>query len=409
MHIVAVTGYFYPYLTPSAGCVKHYLLELVDKNDIEVVCPPSSTRYKKSIEREGIKINYVNNLSNSILSFIKTCQEEGKYPLFIKVLFTIYRGMRFIKYSFCRKPYRISMVDRTVRMLESINKKNPIDVLISVTFPYHNHVVALQYKKKNPSVRWISFSTDPLAYSESNPIEKWKLKEAKKIEKEVYSKCDHCVVTQELVSNVIKDYDISPSKVTGFPFLLFNKEIRHAEEPHERPMLLYAGLVFYKVRNPQIMLNVFSGVKDADLYLYISGDRHCREILNRPYPSQIKMHGYVSHERYMELLAEADVFINLGNKARLQAPHKLMELVSTGKPIINFYYYEDTGVEIIEKYPLGINISNELNIEEMQKIVDGFVKENYKRRMTFDKVKDLYPEHLLANQLPKMESIILNS
>lgn len=408
MHIVAVTGNYYPYLTPSAGCLKHYLMEMVVGNEIEVVCPPSSTHFRKPIEREGIKVIYVNNFSNDIQSLIRTNQEEKKHPLFTKALSAGYRGLRFIKYLFCRKPYRTSLVDETVKTLERIHKNNPIDVLVSVTFPYHNHVVALKFKENNPSVRWISFSTDPLAYSESNPIEKRKLTEAKRIEKEVYNKCDHCVVTQELVPNVINDYGIDPSKVTGLPFLLFNKEIGQAGEPHERPILLYAGLVFYKVRNPQIMLDVFSGIKDADLHLYISGDRHCREILSRPYPSQIKMHGYVSHARYMGLLAEADVFINLGNKARLQAPHKLMELISTGKPIINFYYYEDTGVEIIEKYPLGINISNNLSIVEIQRIVAGFVKENYQKRLSFDEVKALYPEHLLANQLPKMKKIFLN-
>ena len=34
----------------------------------------------------------------------------------------------------------------------------------------------------------------------------------------------------------------------------------------------------------------------------------------------------------------------------------MFELLSTGLPILNFYYRKDSQFEIIEKYPLGINV-----------------------------------------------------
>lgn len=408
MHIVVLTGFYYPYLLPPAGCIKPYLLELAKENEVEVLCPPSNTHYTEPIVREGIKINYINSLPNRVLSYIKTNQEEKKRPIFTKILFNLYRGMRFLKSCMSKAPYETSLINSYIKSLQSIHERNSVDVMISVSFPFHTHVAALFFKTNNPEVKWVSYSTDPLAYSESNPIEKWKMKEAIKIEQAVYDKSDKCLITAELFSNLTKNFHIKEEKILKLPFLMFDEIPDRSIKDRKTPMLLYAGFVFYTVRNPEKMLSVFSKVKDIELNLYISGDRQCRTILDRPLPKHIIKNGLVPHTQYIELLSQADVLINLSNKAHLQAPHKLLELISTGKPIINFYYYKDSGYDLISKYPIGVNISNEWSEVEIVKVIERFIAENRNKRLIYEEIEKLYADHLFVNQMPNFKEAIIS-
>lgn len=408
MHIVVLTGYWYPYLLPPAGCAKPYLVELANEHEVEVICPPSNIHFAKDIEREGIKINYINSLPNKLLTYIKTNQEEHKHSLWTKLCFTVYRGFRYLKSLVCKAPYETSLIKPYIKKLQEIHANNRIDVMLSVSFPFHTHVAALSFKTNNPEVKWVSYSTDPLAYSESNPIEKWKMKEAIKIEQAVYDISDKCLITVELFSNLTKNFHIKEEKILKLPFLMFDEIPDRSSKDRKTPMLLYAGFVFYTVRNPEKMLSVFSKVKDIELNLYISGDRQCRTILERPLPKHIIKNGLVPHTQYIELLSQADVLINLSNKAHLQAPHKLLELISTGKPIINFYYYRDSGYELISKYPIGVNISNEWSEVEIVKVIERFIAENRNKRLNYEEIKKLYAEHLFVNQMPRFKEAIIS-
>ncbi len=407
MHIVVITGYWFPYLLPPAGCAKPYLLELAKEHEVEVICPPSNTHFTEPTVREGIKINYINSLPNKFLAYIKTNQEENKNPLWTKFCFTAYRGLRYLKSLVCKAPYETSLIKPYVKTLQEIHSENKIDVVLSVSFPFYTHVAALEFKANNPEVKWVSYSTDPLAYSESNPIEKWKMKEAVRIEKAVYDKSDKCLITVELLPNLTQNFHIKEDKILKLPFLMFDEIADCSDKNKVRPMVLYAGFVFYIVRNPEIMLSVFSKVNGVELNLYISGDRQCRTILERPLPEHIIKNGLVPHAKYIELLSQADVLVNLSNKAHLQAPHKLLELISTGKPIINFYYYKDSGYDLISKYPLGINISNDWTETEMVEAVENFVSENRHKRVSYEEIKKLYAEHLFVNQMPKFEEALI--
>jgi len=323
-----------------------------------------------------------------------------------KFLFDIYRGLRFLKSLVCITPYETSLVTPYIEALESIDEKKKIDLLMSVSFNFYTHAAALKFKKLHPVIKWITYSTDPLAYSEVNPIEKRKLQTAINIEQDVYTSCDYCITTEELATNILNDYHIAPEKVLGLPFLLLDKPLKIETSKKERPVVVYAGYLYFEIRNPRTMLEVFSRIKDVDLHLHVTGDRHIRQMLAQKYPENIKIDGLVSRDEYLELLGEASVLINICNNVKLQAPSKLTELVSTGKPIINFYYNQDSGYRMIEKYPLGINISNDMDYDEAARMIDVFIKENAGKSISFDEVKALYPEHSLMVQMPKIEGII---
>lgn len=408
MHIVVLTGSYFPYTSPPAVCIKPYLLELAKEHEVEIVCPSSDTHYTQTHMKDNIKINYINSLPNMVLSYIRTNQEEHHHSITTKLLWNTYRGLRFLKSLVCITPFeKASLIKPCVKKLQAINEKNKIDLLISVSFSFSNHVAALEFKKLHTEIKWITYTTDPLAYNETNRIEKWKWKTAFNIEQEVYSTCDFCITTEEMYYNIVNDYHISPKKVLGLPYLLLDKALQGEQTSSPTiPLIVYAGYLYYEIRNPRTMLEIFSRIKNVDLRLYVAGDRHIRQMLSLNYPDNISIDGLKSRENYLKIINNANVLINICNKVKLQAPSKLMELISIGKPIINFYYNKDTSFQMIEKYPLGINISMDADYDDAAAKIRSYISENFDKRIPFKKVMTLYPEHTLATQMQKIQLTI---
>ena len=340
MHIVALTGSFYPQLMAPSACINPYLQELAKENDVDVVCPASDIQYTDETEVEGIHVHFVSNQFNDISVKANSYIREGRKRITSKLTSLFVRGINYLKEVALPNPYDSSLEDAYLQKLKAINDKSKIDVLISVTFPFYTHVFALKFKQQFPGVKWLTYTTDPLAYNEANPIPAWKKKRAIDIEQKVYDGCDYCLITEELHLNLVNDYHVPERKIVVLPYLLETESVLpiSANKKHLRPQVLYAGCLFYRVRNPKLMLEVFSELKEIDLNLYVTGDRICRKMLKGSYPSQIKINGLVPRNEYFRLLGEADVLINLSNNAKLQAPHKLLELISTGRPYFRFCF-----------------------------------------------------------------------
>ena len=410
MHIIAITGSFYPNIMAPSACVKPYLIELAKEHEVEVVCPVSDSRFNETVEQEWLRIHYVSNRLNDIFVKANANLHNNRKRLQSKFSLNYVRVVKLLQEELFPSLYDSSMVNAYLKKLKQINREHKIDVIISVTNPFLTHVAALKYKEQNPQVKWLTYTTDPLAYNEANPIAPWKKRNAIKIEKKVYETCDNCIVTEELFDNVVNDYGIDHKKVLVLPYLVETENVPKVERKTEndRAQVLYAGCLFYRVRDPRTMLIVFSKLNTVDLCLYVTGDRQCRKMLKSDYPSNIHINGLVPRVEYFKLLSQADVLVNLSNDARLQAPHKLMELVSTGKPIINFYYHKNAGYKIIERYPLGINVSNSSNPDEMLTVIESFIAENCHKALSEPEIKEIFPEYLLPYQMESINSIIHN-
>jgi hypothetical protein len=157
------------------------------------------------------------------------------------------------------------------------------------------------------------------------------------------------------------------------------------------------------------MIDLFSKIKGVELNLYVRGDRYCRKYLSELKADNVNVNDMVSRDKYIQLLFASDFLVNLSNSVRLQAPSKLLELVSTGKPVINFYFHQDTGYRIIEKYPLGININNKQSFDDIFTSVTKFIENNKGKAISFAELERIYPDHLFANQRVKFRSIVNNN
>lgn len=409
MHIVALTGHYHPFMKPPERCVNPFLESLSEAHDLDVVCPVYDRRYKDDFVKGKIKLNFVDSFSNKVKSIIQTNRETKKHRALNSIIFWTFRVTRYLSTWFTQDAYEDSSLARSLlKRAEAINRETKIDVIISVSLPFYSHVAACEYKRRHPEVRWITFTTDPFAYNEANPVVGYKKSRAIATEQRIYDSCDYCIVTEELYPNLTDDFKISPSKILKLPFLLTNQLSEDCSGQDTKVVnVLYAGYLYYKIRNPKLMMDSFSHLDNVNFNLLVAGDRHCRKYLAGEFPSHIHINGLVPRDEYMEILKWNDVFVNLSNTIRLQAPSKLLELISTGKPVVNFYHHKDTGYNIINRYPLGINISYEMAVDEIVEQLKFFISQNARKRIEYSEICELFSEYLLENQLPKVRNVIL--
>lgn len=282
--------------------------------------------------------------------------------------------------------------------LVSLNKEHPLDCVISVSNTAFCQFAAMRFRKMNPKVKWLTFITDPFAgnyiyYRYKLFPALWKRKNLKS-ETSFYLKADHNFMSEEMYRFAKDDLHIPDKKLTCFKFVLNNKYselVDHIGTNTSSCRLVYAGALYRDIRNPEYMLEVISHLENVCLDLYVNTGE-CEEILGRYTKGNITRQGFAPKEKYDHMICcEYDILVNIGNISTLQSPSKTLDLLSTGKPLLNFYFVKDKQYEMIEKYPLGLNIKNgECNVYEK---VERFCSEMKGKRMPFEKVLELYPEN----------------
>ena len=405
MRIVILTGYYYPNMYPPAACIDKYIQELKKEHSIEIICQKSSYKYL-DLPDDSLNIHYVTNWINDFRNFANYYIAINKFIVFFKFILFLIRLYGVIITPFVY-PSRLYWLKKGYfRKLCEIHKCRKIDAIISVSMPTCTHLASMLFKQKYPDVKWITYSTDPFTYYETSyhkVINKKKRKHRNfQTELSYYTSADINILTEELYNSAINDFHINKEKLLCFPYVL--KEIIPSTSVQTKmdktTKVLYAGALNTIIRNPEFALSVLTNVSDIDIYLYQAGD--CSSILSKYTSDNLKINGLVSRERYLQMLdSEADILLNIGNNSKLQAPSKMLELLSTGKPIINFYYEQDNQFKMIEKYPLGINIGR--NDKNPVLKVYNFCKENRGKRLTYQEVENIYPLNCLRFQLEKLE------
>lgn len=180
-------------------------------------------------------------------------------------------------------------------------------------------------------------------------------------EKSIYDNADKNIVTEELYKSVIEDFKQPQDKTICFKYVLDN--IRENTDvlcepsmPCDSITLMYAGAFYKKIRNPLPVMVIMEKVNNIRFDLYVTS-RECGDILDKYKSNSIRVYDAVPASEYKHKICyEYDILVNVGNDCDFQAPSKLLEYVSTGRPIINFYYRKDSQFELISHYPLGLNV-----------------------------------------------------
>ncbi len=103
--------------------------------------------------------------------------------------------------------------------------------------------------------------------------------------------------------------------------------------------------------------------------------------------------GLISPQSAVNAMLQTDILINIGNSVSNQLPSKLIDYISTGKPIVNICKLEVCpSLKYMKRYPLCLNVfEGPLSNTIVNKFV-SFCENNVGKSLIFDGLLNCFSE-----------------
>lgn len=351
-NILIVTHQFVPHQSPRTTRWKLIYDELVKQGfNIRVV---TGTRQDSS----DSNIRYIGNKTASgVVSNLRK-QSNIKQGSFYKN-----QALKFLKkiYRFFYKFF--AWPDYTMFWIYSIwkNRKKidfDYDAIISVSLPFSSHVAAYIINKEKRK-KWIMDIGDPFSLK-SNAFEnnKYFYKSLNYyFENKFFNMADQIVFTHKEASLEHKKFfNINNKKIViGNPISAFNKNIFQSSKTYnykiEPIKIAYFGIMTKGVRSPDEVLKYFQNL-DYVFHWYTNLDSKNMILQNNIDQNKHLFFDMVSRDEALEIMgASFHCLLSVGNLNPAQLPSKVIEYISTGKPVIHFAEIaDDPVIRISEKF-----------------------------------------------------------
>lgn len=159
--------------------------------------------------------------------------------------------------------------------------------------------------------------------------------------------------------------DVFFPMVTGFD--------KTPQQCDEKITLFFGGSIFYSFRSPEYFFKIVSKL-DSRFRVIFVGDG-CESVFDRfQLKSEAELIGlkHVEYEKMLQMMADSDILINIGNGIPVHIPSKTLEYINTGKPIVNFHKMEDCPtLYFTKRYPLCLNLSE--SDDDIDKVTQQFI------------------------------------
>jgi glycosyltransferase involved in cell wall biosynthesis len=251
------------------------------------------------------------------------------------------------------------------RQLSGILKQYGIDLVINVCYPFEACLPVMNYiAREGKRFRWIIYMQDPFA-ANYYYLNRYPVQELASLQARVFHAADKIIVTKAIWNELEADGDqvsLGKAKILNFPMV---KSLDRAASEDGISFssryinCVYVGRFNEDTRNPRRLFALFELFRREHIRLHIIGEVRERWMKYLSEASDnIFFYGERTKETAVNAELEANILINLGNSVSNQLPSKLLEYISTGKPIINIYKTEDCPtLEYMARYPLGLNIA----------------------------------------------------
>ncbi|MEG0826006.1 MAG: hypothetical protein RR404_00895 [Bacilli bacterium] len=354
--ILFITHEYYPFGSAITNCLNP-IIKQMQEQDIEVfVLTRKSTKNLKDYEIiDNVKVLRVPDHYLLLLEKRESIYKNSKSKI-KKLIVRIYFHLVWLQKKFSIEDGYFTK-NKTIKYGKKLLKKENIDTIISCSFPFTSHKIGSKLKKRNNI--WIAYQFDPYTYNYTLMTD-GKTKKRLKIELKYLKQADSVFITienyNENMKTELKKLDY---KYVVLPYALIKKTAIVKKPQNKEINLTFTGTLYEHLREPYKMLEILNKF-DYKINIYyaseepiIIGLKKYQELLG----SKLKLFFKKSKLECDKALVKTNIIINIGNTMINQTPSKVFELISLGKPIINFYTNAlDTSKEILKDYPICYNI-----------------------------------------------------
>ncbi|MFR1794983.1 MAG: hypothetical protein ACLSWR_00435 [Ruthenibacterium sp.] len=314
----------------------------------------------------------------------------------------------------------VHAANRLGKRLRVLCLENRYDWVVSVAYPFANHLVAAKW---TPAPTKLAFyNLDPYWNNGTYPS---RLAEARAAEEAaVYQKANCVFCTPEQQADYqTETFRAVAYKIHPLPYpKLVRPKVQQACPIQFNPEcinLLYLGTVYGDIRKPEALFKLFQHAVEIEpkLRLYIVGKKFGADadLYLTEYKAKLggKLQCYspIPPEQTMDLLLRADVLVNMGNTVRNQMPSKILEYISTGKPILNLSVDRQCNtLGLMSRYPLCLQVFEEnQDLQPAAFHLVEFCREKSERQLEWKQIEDIYPEIKLESVLGEMMQTLRNA
>ena len=294
------------------------------------------------------------------------------------------------------------------------------DAVIATCSPYYPLKLAAEISKIVPV---IYYKIDPVATA---PLSNTLNKDTKlvTIENEIaWDTCASRIITTDVI---FKYYNQLPTKVNSDKVVLLNYpnivERQLSNQANNSIVdsfdktkinLCFIGTFYSDIRNPQYLLDLMDKLRNTSIVLHILGRLgDCTAMIDeyRSCHSNVIYHGVVPPTVADDIMLQSDILVHVGNAEDAYMPSKILDYISTGKPIINLCKIPSCPtLALMERYPLGITIYEYADMtEEILSQLVSFCNENKGKSISFEKISKIYYDSTIEYVGDKFYEVIEN-
>ena len=272
------------------------------------------------------------------------------------------------------------------------------DVVVAMSMPYYNLDIAVSIGNRIPV---ILYPLEPIAAFDKSADDY-----EKRLDYEISleNKATKLVFTSLIHKDFLSDRTrVNEHKVIEAEFpCIFNRPDSfktEIENTDNRISLVFVGKFYAGYREPDFLCKLMDYLPQDAYKLTIVGGLNTSdykpEIINTYLSnthSSIYCTGFVLQDNADAYLLESDILVHVGNKQSNIMPSKILDYVSTGKPIVNICKTHNCPtIPIMEKYPLGLVIFEDEGLNEtVVARIDKFCKNVKGQRTPFETIQRLY-------------------
>ena len=272
------------------------------------------------------------------------------------------------------------------------------DVIVANSMPFYPLEIASKFGDQKPVVL---YKMEPVAqYVHHGDFEK-----GRKIE-EAWDNRASAIIMEGLIYKFYSQYaskeNLNKTTIAGFPCIIKREQGEVGNRMRKDKInMVYVGKFYYQKRDPRYLFALMDRLQEYGIRLTIAGGVYYsglpKELLLKYFTNKIPYITYLGElpaEQADALLNGADVLVHLGNRVSDQMPSKILDYISSGKPILNVYGIEDCPtLPYMKRYPLAMNIKDGTEITDgLIKQISQFICQSKGKKIPFEQIEKEYME-----------------